>query len=211
MPKTISIASAIESNRVASEVPYLCLLDVQIVDRATRAVTETLRVVRNPEQVTFRGQVYTPAMFDINLQSEVGKYAEVSLTFNDYTQTLQARMEQHGGAIGSKVIFYVVAESNLAAGRADAIEYFEIVGADSSDYVQSFTLGAENVLTMVFPRRRQTRDFCQWRYKSARCGYTGPLPSCDLSLQGPNGCAAHNNTANFGAFPGLNSNGFRYV
>jgi hypothetical protein len=40
---------------------------------------------------------------------------------------------------------------------------------------------------------------------------TGIMPSCDLSLQGPNGCAAHNNTQNFGGFPGLNDNGYRYV
>lgn len=211
MPKTISIASAIESHRIASEVPYLCLLDVEVVNRDTGTVVETLRFVRNPEDVTFNGNTYSKAMFDISFKQEAGKFAEVTLSMNDYTQTLQARMEQYGGGIGSNVTFYVVASSNLASGQADTVEYFKIVGATSSDYRQEFSLGAENALTQPFPRRRQTKDFCQWRYKSAQCGYSGGMATCDLTLQGANGCAAHSNTVNFGAFPGLNSNGFRYV
>jgi phage-related protein len=70
-----------------------------------------------------------------------------------------------------------------------------------------------------FPRRRQARDFCQWRFRDPNtCAYDGPAPSCDYTLQGPNGCSAKGRrndgqwqTIMFGAYPGINSNGVRYA
>ena len=90
-------------------------------------------------------------------------------------------------------------------------EYFEVITASAENFRCSFGLGADSEVMKTFPRRRQTKDFCQWRYKGKQCGYTGALATCDLTLQGPNGCAAHNNTIRFGGYPGLNSNGLRYA
>lgn len=209
MTTPLSIASVVEANRLSSGVPFLCLLDIEVVNPATGVVVTTLHVARNPENVVFQSVTYTAGMFDITLKTEAGKGAEVSLNVTDYTQAIQALMEEYGGGIGSNVTFYLVNGANLAQG-AEIVEFFQIVGASSSEYRHNFVLGAENTLMQTFPRRRQTRDFCQWRYKSVDCGYTGGLATCDLSLQGPNGCAAHSNALNFGAFPGLNSNGYRY-
>jgi phage-related protein len=206
--KTLSIASAIEAHRLSSEVPYLCLLDIDVVDPATGVVVITLNYANNPEDFVFNGVTYSKGVFDISFTAEGGKTGDVSLSVNDYTQALEGYMQAYGGGVGSRVTFFVV---NGATQAEEAVEFFEIVGASSSGYVQQFKLGAESVLSQVFPRRRQTKDFCQWRYKSADCGYSGTLQSCDLSLQGANGCAAHNNTINFGAYPGINSNGFRYA
>lgn len=211
MSASISVASAIEAHRISSDVPFLCLLDIEIVSRRTGMVTTTLRVVRNSEPVTFRGNVYEAGLFDISVKKAAGTAAEVTLTVTDYTQAVAAYMEANQGIVGSKVTFYVINATALPDGQPEAAEYFEIVGANSQAYRHSFTLGAENSLTQSFPGRRQTKDFCQWRYKGAECKYAGDRPTCDLSLQGPNGCAAHENTINFGAFPGINSNGFRYV
>lgn len=210
MPKPLSLASVIEANRVASEVPFLCLIDVEVVNPATGVVVTTLHIARNSEEVIFDGNTYEAGVFDIQLSAEAGQAAEVTLSVNDYTQALQGMLEAYGGGVGSNVTFYLVNADNLSQGP-EIVEYFQITATQSSEYTHQFTLGAENTLMQTFPRRRQTKDFCQWRYKSPECGYTGGLASCDLTLQGPNGCRVHSNELNFGAFPGLNSNGFRYV
>jgi lambda family phage minor tail protein L len=57
---------------------------------------------------------------------------------------------------------------------------------------------------VTLPRRLALRYACWWKYKSADCGYTGALPTCNLTL---GDCYAHfyGNPAGlpFGGFPGL--------
>lgn len=210
MPKSLSIASVIEKNRLSSDVPFLVCIDIQVIDPITSAFVEMLHLVRNSENITFNGFEYQALMFDINLKSEAGSQSPVSLTVTDYTKALQGRMQAYGGGVGFKVTVMVVNAGALNQ-PPEVIEDFEVVGASASDYVSTFDLGVESALSKTFPRRRQTRDFCQWRYKDPNtCGYTGALPKCDLSLQGTNGCAAHTNTIRFGAYPGISSNGARY-
>lgn len=208
--KSLSVASVIEKNKLSSASPWLIALDIQVIDPNTGQLVETLYVVRNSEPIQFNGNTYQEASFDLELKEQANATPTVQLTFNDYTQALQARMQAYGGGVGFNVTAYIVNAGNLAQGP-ELIEYFEVVGASAQQYVCTFTLGAENTVMQTFPRRMQTRDYCQWRYMSPECGYTGPNPSCDLSFTGPNGCRAHNNTINFGGFPSLNSNNLQYA
>lgn len=210
MSQPLSLANVIESNRLASDVPFLCFIDVEVVNPATGIVVVELNIVRNTEDVVFDGKTYAKGSFDIQLKQEAGKMSEVTLVVADYTQALQSLMEEYGGGVGSNVTFSVQAANSLNK-PADIVEYFQIIGASANDYIQTFTLGAENALLQSFPRRRQTRDFCQWRYKGSECGYVGGMASCDLTLQGDNGCDVHGNSLRFGGYPGLNSNGYRYA
>jgi hypothetical protein len=210
MPKQLSVASVIEKNRLSSDVPFLPCLDITVIDPATFATVEVLHLVRNDEDIIYNGFVYKAILFDLELKQEAGTQGSVNLSIVDYTRALQGRMQAYGGGVGFRVSILVVNAGALDQ-PPEIIEDFEVIGASSADYSASFTLGVENALAKTFPRRKQTRDFCQWRYKDAvTCGYTGGLSSCDLSLQGANGCAAHGNTVRFGAFPGINSNGARY-
>ena len=209
MSTSLSIASIIEKNRISSEVPWLILLDIAVVDPATLMTVETLHLARNVDPVTFNGVTYAPAAFDISLKSEAGSQQEISLSIKDYTLAVQQRMQDYGGGIGFNVTVMVVNAGNLGQ-NPEVAEYFQVTAAETANYECSFTLGAENNITKAFPRRRQSKDYCQWRYKGPECGYTGSMPSCDLSLKGPNGCKAHQNVVHFGAFPGINSRDFRY-
>jgi len=209
MTKSLSVASVIEKNRLSSNTPWLICLDIEVVDPITSDTVETLRVVRNTEAVTFNGHEYAPASFDITLKEDAGNQQTVELSMRDYTLTIQQRMQRHAGGVGFRVAIMVVNADNLDA-PPEIIENFEVVGAGSANYDCTFSLGAENNITKTFPRRRQTKDYCQWRYKGEECRYTGPMPSCDLSLNGPNGCAAHQNVVRFGAFPGINTRDINY-
>lgn len=205
----LSVASVIEKNRLSSDVPFLILLDIEVVNPSSGALVETLHVIRNVEQTTFNGTVYEPANFDIELKQEAGATQSIRLSIKDYSQAVQSRMQTYGGGVGFRVTVMVVNGGALDQ-PAEITEYFDVVAAEAANYVCSFTLGAENAISKTFPRRRQTRDFCQWRYKSTECGYAGGMPTCDLTLRGTNGCNAHSNTIRFGAFPGINTRDVRY-
>lgn len=203
MSKSLSIATVIEKNRLSSDVAFLMALEIEVVDPTTHAVVTTMRVVRNTESIVFNGNTFQPAAFDIEVKEEAGAQPTINLSIKDYTKAVQGYMQAYGGGVGFNVTLYIINSANLSQ-PPEIAEYFQVVGASATNYVAEFTLGAESTLMKVFPRRRQTRDYCQWKYKSTECGYVGGLTSCDLSLQGPNGCAAHNNTINFGGYPGIN-------
>lgn len=208
---SLSIASVLEKNRLDSDVPFLVALDIEVVNPATGVVVEVLYLVRNSEEITFNGNPYQPAIFDISFAAEAGAHSQISLSVSDFTGAIQARMEEYGGGVGFNVTMYIVNAGAL--GQAPEIEeFFQVTGANARDYKCSFTLGSENEVMKSFPRRRQSKDYCQWRYKDPdTCRYVGGLTSCSLTLQGANGCQTHGNTPNFGGYPGLNSNGFRYA
>jgi phage-related protein len=209
MTKSLSVASVVEKNRLSSDTPWLICLDIDVIDPATSDKVETLHIVRNTEAITFNGFEYQPANFDIELKEESGSQQSIKLGIKDYTGTVQRRMQDYGGGVGFNVGIMVVNAGALNQ-PPEIVENFEVVGAESGNYECTFSLGAENNIARTFPRRRQTKDYCQWRYKGEQCGYTGSMPSCDLSLKGANGCAAHQNVIHFGAFPGINSRDVNY-
>ena len=210
MSKPLSVITSIEKGNIGSNEPFLVCLDIEVVDPATLLLVETLHLVRNTEDITFNGFTYTAAAFDISFKSESGSMPQVSLTIKDYTRAIQARMQAYNGGMGFRVNLIVVNAGDLSQ-PPEIIEHFEVTNATASDYVSQFTLGAENALASPFPKRKQTKRFCQWRYKGIECKYVGPLTSCDLTLQGTNGCSVHSNTLNYGAFPGLNNSNNKYA
>jgi len=209
MSKSLSVASIIEKNRLSSDVPWLICLDIDVVNPITGAVVQTMNLVRNTEEIVFNGHTYLPASFDIELREESGKQSSVNLTMNDHSLAVQSQMQLYGGGVGFNVAISVVNAGNLAQ-PPEVVEYFVVIGATSTNYTCTFTLGAENIITKTFPLRIQTRDYCQFRFKGVECGYQGAMTSCDLSLRGINGCEAHGNQANFGAFPGISNQNVSY-
>lgn len=210
MSNNLSIISVIEKNKLSSQHAWLVALDIEVKSPEFNDPIETLRLVNNTEDIVVGGNTYTAASFDIELKQEAGTAPEVNLSIVDLSRAVQARMQEYGGGIGFNVIVSVFSAADLTQ-PPELQEFFQVIGANAANYRASFQLGAENPVSLNFPRRRQLRDFCSWRYKSPECGYTGNLPSCDLSLQGENGCAKHNNTVRFGSYPGLNSRNFRYA
>lgn len=210
MSNILSVASAIEKNRIDSGIPFIPMIDVEVMDPRTGALVEIIRYANNPEDIVWKGNVYQAGKFDLQIKNESGAQPEVSLTVNDYTQAIQARMQEFGGGLGFNITLAIVNTDRLNE-DAEVVEYFQIVAAESADYKITWKLGAANGLTLTFPRRRQTKDFCQWRFKDPdTCRYTGAATTCDLTLQGPNGCGVKQHTMFFGAMPGINSNGAVY-
>lgn len=198
-----SLATAIDKGRLASTVVYVALLEMDILDPNTRAVTETLRFAHNTENYSFKGNTYLAMPFDFDVKTSKGELPTITLSIVDHSQAIQGRLQETNGGVDSPVRLLVVSTANTAS--AELTESFTVMSAScrSEDYSIAFTLGAENPLALRFPTRLFARDRCEWRFKGPRCGYTGPVTSCDFTRDGANGCVAKNNAINFGGFPGI--------
>lgn len=201
MSKHLNISTIIDKNKIASENAFLVLVALTVKDSAG-ATVETLRFARNSENVTFQGNEYQAANFDIKIQTAVNEEPTISLSARDQTRTLSAYIEAYDGLVKSEVKLYVVNSGSLTA-PPELEEDFLVTSASVSEYVANLTLGVESAVAQRFPNYRQFKERCAWKYKGIRCQYAGPMATCDFTRDGPNGCVAHGNEINFGGYPGI--------
>lgn len=82
--------------------------------------------------------------------------------------------------------------------------YVNTIDVDESKGVIVFKLKSKYAVEKVqIPLEPFDRDFCRHEYKGPMCKYAGALADCDKTKDGVNGCEVHENTINFGAFPGI--------
>lgn len=201
--KNTSIAAAINKSAVHSEVVWLLIVELDVVDLETGEVVETIRAAKNSEAVTINDNVYEAAAFDFSIEEKENQLPELSLSMSDPYLVFTSYLEKYQGLRGSK--FRIATVNSEEFDLKPAFYNFSVTNAsaDTENYVARLNLGIPNQLSQKFPARRQTKLRCQWRYKSEDCGYTGEKPSCDLSLEGPNGCKVHGNVRNFGGYPSI--------
>jgi phage-related protein len=198
MTRHLSVATAIEKNKIASDVAFVLLLKIDIKDQLG-AYVETLHLAKNTEEVVFQGQLYQPANFDVEMKLDVEEQPSFSANAEDPTGFIRERMEAYGGGVGSDCTVMVVNTGNLAQ-PPEVKETFEIVGASMQGYKVSFQLGVDNPLATRFPKRLMYRDQCTLIFKGIECKYAGPDASCTYVW---NDCKVKGNQINFGGFRGL--------
>jgi phage-related protein len=202
MARHLSVATVIEKNKLSSATAFLILLDLNITNPNTRVVEEVVRIVTNTENVEFEGNIYYAANFDLNVVQKQGSAPDVTLTARDPSLMIQSRLEAYAGGVFSEVVLTVVNAARLDF-PAEIRERFSVLGSSAKDFVITATLGAENPLQIQFPKYRQSRERCAWRFKGFGCGYAGAETTCTYVLEGAGGCKAKNNSLNFRGLPGL--------
>ena len=212
VPNSISVAAALQKNRLASSDAWLPLVKITWPDNSV------LRLVRNVDDVVFDcgdgagPQTYTAFAWDFAELTETadGSIPQWAVKVSNVNNAIESLLQVYGGGVGGNITVYVVQASRLL--REPDLELdFDIVGCSADSKWVTFNLGAESPFRIQFGRHNYTADACVWRYKGPQCGYTGDLPTCSYQMNGVNGCRAHNNQLRFGAFPGIDSNGLRVV
>lgn len=201
MPRHLTVATIVEAHEIASEVAFVELLSVKVKDEAG-ALVETLYFCKNSENISFGGNDYVAANFDLKISQNVGEETNVQLAAQDITGVIRQNMESYAGGVGFEVTYTVVNSAKLSD-DPEVSEDFVVVGSSTRGYVVNFVLGSENPLRLAFPLYRQYRDRCRHEYKGTRCAYSGALATCDYTYDGDNGCKEHDNVANFGGFRGM--------
>jgi lambda family phage minor tail protein L len=197
-----SVASAIEKQRVASNVAFIVLLEVDVINVATSEVERTIRICKNPEAISWGGYTWDPSAFEFSVDFTADGVPEANVSISDHKKMIQSEIDKYQGGVGFRVVLRIV-DSTRPDQDAELQEIFFVVSTKASGNKVDFKLGSSNPLRQTFPRRTQYSDRCGWRYKDEHCRYAGTLATCDYTLQGDNGCAAHGNVENFGGFPGV--------
>ena len=208
MARHLSVATVIEKNKITSSVAFVILLDLKIVDPNTREVVETLRLAANDENIFFGHDelgytaIYQAANFNIQVEQQQNSTPTVTLTATDPTMFIQSRIEGYAGGVFSEVVLTVVNTARLDK-PAEIRERFSVISTSAKDYIVTANLGAENPLNIQFPKYKQFRERCAWRFKGYGCGYAGADTTCTYVLDGKGGCREKGNSLNARVLPGL--------
>lgn len=198
MTRHLSVATAIEKNKIASDVAFVPLISIDIRDQLGEYV-ETLRLARNSEDIEYQGELYLAGNFEIDVKMDIEEAPSLRITANDPTGFIRERMTTYGGGVGSDCVLMVVNTGNLDQ-PPEISETFEVTQASTDNYNVTFQLGMENPLSVRFPRRTMYRDQCPLVFKGGECRYAGADGSCTYTWED---CVSKGNQANFGGFRGL--------
>lgn len=193
---TLSQASIIEKNKVATDGVWLMLLEVDIEG-------DTLRLVNNTEDVTFQGKVYTAFPFTLEDITEDGKQLpNVRLQVSNVTGTIQRYLEANQGLGGAPVRIYVM--NTNVPDVAEIEEHFVVIGSSADVQWCSFQLGTDFTFTRRFPPVRIMKNYCPFKFRGLECGYRGVESHCNKTLAN---CRKLGNSARFGGEPTIPQGG----
>lgn len=208
-----------EKNQLATGERFFWLYEIEV---PTEPPT-VYRLTRGPEAVAYQGFSYSPfpIRHDTIERDAEGNLPTTRLTVSNVSREIVRTLELYEGLVGQRV--RIILAHTLTAGvdgAPVAQEDFRIRDSSADAKAASFTLATRDLFEQTIPKTRMMRTHCRHQYRSAECGYsldeTNPnyLPTCDKSLDGPNGCRVHGasyTTAGetpihpdrFGGFPGI--------
>ncbi len=194
---TLPLALRLEKNKLISTAPWLVLVAITLPD------TSVIRIVKNTEDVTFGGNVYTAFAFELGDQraSGDGKVQSLSLRVANPARAFTPYLEEYEGLVGCSLVLSLVHADNLGSDYTDLILNWEIMATTVPDeeWIE-FTLGAESPIRRRFPLYVITPLSCNWLFKGVECAYAGVATTCDRTLDN---CRTLNNSGRFGGRPGV--------
>lgn len=187
--------------------------------------TNAFRVCDGDAAITYGGYVF--AAFPVTVQGfehDSESLPRPTVTVSNCSAEIDAKLDA-GGVIDRQCRIYQLtrADTSFAIDRGS----WAILDCSMTAITATFTLGPYELFNAELPARRQHRSLCDNVYGQSECGYATSLPNlvagtypslsvttCDLTLDGANGCRAHgaNEIANgrpalhplrFGAKPGI--------
>lgn len=216
----LSLISTVEKYRLASTNPWYVLLKMDPNGAAPVGSSLTpIYIAHNSDDVTWNGQLYQAFPFEMDAIEDKanGQLPTVSLRVSNVNRLLEALVNEYAGLVGAIVTVWVV--QAIDPDNPVFMQTFWVTGAQADAEWITFSLGADNPMLQPMPKFLYMANVCRHRYNSPGvqaandpmgicCGYEGSLPSCDKTLEGPNGCREHSNVIRFGGFPGIETNGF---
>ncbi|SEP36817.1 DUF1833 family protein [Propionispora vibrioides] len=199
----LSVAGMLEKSQLSSDGVWLLLVEVMLPDSP-----ESLRLVRNNEDISWSGHAWTAFNFKLGdiTEDNKGKPQSIPLQISNMTQTVQAYVEANSGLTGTTVILRVVHSQHLDNASPELEEVFTVQSTTCDSQWITFYLGCEISIQRRFPPRRVLKNFCAWRdqYKGIECGYNGSLAECDGTLQA---CRLRGNSVRYGGEPSIPEGG----
>jgi phage-related protein len=172
--KNLPANIVIEKNKLATASAWLVLLDVTLTDNTV------FRLVRNNEDITFNGNVYTAFNFELEPteQGNSGEIPSVTLRVSNITRLIESKLQDLDGGIGSTVKVTVVNSDLLAESYSELEMTFDVLACNTTSQWVVFTLGAPSPLRQRFPLDKYLALHCRFRFNRPsgnypECGYSG--------------------------------------
>lgn len=161
--------ATLEKNKLSTDAPFLLLFDISHTQLA-----ENIRLVRNTEDVTWAGKVWTAFPVDIEDYSEDGKsLPALNMKIAAGQGLITTYLQKYGGLTDARVRIYIVHAKCLDVDKAEMELEFQITETTYDEQWITFTLGASPELANRFPAWKYLTDFCPFVCGDIRCGYTG--------------------------------------
>jgi len=200
MPSLVTIN---DLNKLASNESLIVLLEIEIPS------SDVLYLANYNENITFLGNEYQAFLFNMGeITSAKGEIPQFEIKIDNTSRGINSLMMDYdiylkaNGIEGNQIYANIIVVNTVDLSDYVLKERFELVSWDMDANFASFKLGAENPFMRNYPLRQIYSDFCQWKFKSLQCGYSGSATSCDKSLAN---CRLLNNSSRFGGFQGIRS------
>jgi len=202
-----------EKNKVSQSQPWLLFLTMTNV-----AKDLTIRLVRNTENIIFKGKTYVAFPFEIDTLPEAskGSLPTMALTISNVDRQIQAYIEQDPTfGSGWTVIMSLAHISQLNGTILDdqvaEIEHeWQSLDVVATNETLTINLGVQNPMLIQFPRQKFAGGFCQRTFNDGLgCPYATQglgarnLTFCKKTLANCNERFSVNRTDSSGAKIGL--------
>lgn len=204
---SLSNITKTEKNLLNSNSVWFTMLEIKIP-----SVTETLRIVNNNEDVTWKGFTWLKFPFELD---------EISQTANAETSQFQIKVGNVKNIIGQyirqydvyvktngfesiKVTLYIVNSKDLANPTPVYTTNLILTTSNLNHLEVSFTVSARDLFRARTPQTRMFPNSCRFKFKSTLCGYTGSATQCNKTLSR---CRELQNSKRFGGFPAIGNKG----
>jgi phage-related protein len=209
MSYDLSVSDCLEKNKISSNHPTLILLEIHVPDPEL-----TLHIVRNTEDITWRGITWKAYSFNIGSVNQDAKGELPSLPVSlAASYDIAKYLEDSQGAKNATVNMYFVDAGHLNNNNPRYELNFGVKGITVNDETISIDLGADIILLARYPVRIFQKERCQYKkYGDIECGVPDTTialyPTCNRTLAN---CRERGNSSRFGACPGIPGGGGIYV
>ena len=217
MPLPLSSIAIQEKNKLNSDSVFLQCVRVIVpgLDDAIRLVANSENIQwRHPEDTAVETYVACPfSISEIN-ESTSNEVPLVTLSIPNVDRIMDQYLRAYDDYVKVNgyqpiTVSICIINSRVVAQNPSADPEFEhtleLKQPKADAKTASFSLSASNPYTRRFPQNRILRNHCRFRFKSARCGYSGQETQCDHTLLR---CRALGNSIRFGNAPGVGLGGF---
>jgi lambda family phage minor tail protein L len=207
---SLSLIALEEKNKMAIDSLFLPCLEITIP-----GVDDAVRVVRDNQNLTWKGQTWVAFPFELDEIGNTSKgevpqinirVSNVSRVMESYLQDYDIYCKTYGYEAISVNIYVVNTKAVIANPNCDPeVEHSFILKQPKTDNTwATFVLGAVNIFAKRVPPGRMLKNTCRYVFKDARCNYTGSALVCNKTLAQ---CRIFNNSTRYGGSPGIGSGG----
>lgn len=177
----LSVVAKSVKNKLDDGGTWLVLLSVKNKDS-----TIMFDIVANTDDVTWNGKTFTafPFSMDEVNESTKGSLPTFTLSVCNVERVIQSYVENdasHGS--GWDVDMMIVHSSNLANNTPEVQYSFKTLTVTADENNVSFSIGMQNPIRQLFPRRRMMTNYCQNTFKMRGCTYAGADTTCGKTIQ----------------------------